>query len=130
MTDTKIPKLLLLDTDVEQIKRLLNDKALENNQYCRMLREEVLKGKIVAKEQLPANVITMHSKIKVLDLEDGDTSTYTLVYPWETDVDSGKISIFAPIGTALLGYRQNDIIDWKVPGGIAKFKILEVNQPE
>jgi hypothetical protein len=43
MTDTKIPKLLLLDTDVEQIKRLLNDKALENNQYCRMLRENCCK---------------------------------------------------------------------------------------
>jgi len=56
---------------------------------------------------------------------------YTLVFPSDADLKNGKLSVLAPIGTALLGYRQGDIFNWKVPGGTMKIKVLEIlYQPE
>ena len=54
-----------------------------------------------------------------------------LVFPEDSNADQGKISIFAPIGTALLGYKVGDIIEWKVPAGLMKLKVEEIlYQPE
>ena len=57
--------------------------------------------------------------------------TYTLVFPRNANFDQGKISIVAPIGTAILGYRTGDVIEWKVPAGMRRFRVEEIlHQPE
>lgn len=123
-------KLVLLDTDTVQLKKLLHDKASECHQYCSALKEEIQKAQIVPQEKLPPDVVTMHSTVEILDMEDDEISKYTLVYPWEADADSSKISILAPIGTAILGYRLNDEISWKVPSGLRTLKISSVTQSQ
>jgi regulator of nucleoside diphosphate kinase len=61
----------------------------------------------------------------------GDLATYTLSYPVEADLDAGKLSVLAPIGTALLGYREGDVVEWPVPGGVRVLKIERLlHQPE
>lgn len=61
----------------------------------------------------------------------GESNTYSLVFPTEADFAEGKISVLAPIGTAILGYRQGDTIEWPVPSGLCKLKVEEiVYQPE
>ena len=61
----------------------------------------------------------------------GESNTYSLVFPTEADFAEGKISVLAPIGTAILGYRQGDTIEWPVPSGLCKLKVDEiVYQPE
>lgn len=56
---------------------------------------------------------------------------YTLVFPRDAHFDEGKISVLAPIGTAILGYRSGDVIEWKVPGGLRKLQVEEIlDQPE
>ncbi|HKS74401.1 MAG TPA: GreA/GreB family elongation factor [Terriglobales bacterium] len=56
---------------------------------------------------------------------------YTLVFPRDANFDEGKISVLAPIGTAILGYRAGDVIEWKVPGGLRKLRVEEIlDQPE
>jgi regulator of nucleoside diphosphate kinase len=122
-------ELMFLDHDVARMQGLLKDKALENHQYCSALREEITRGRIVSRSELPITVVTMYSTADVLDIEDNTKHTYTLVYPWEADVDNGKISVLAPVGTALIGYRKGDEVGWKVPSGMARFKILLVKQP-
>lgn len=79
---------------------------------------------------MPEDVVIMNSTIEILDMEDNESIRYVLVYPWESDVDSCKISILAPIGTAIIGYRQGDEILWKVPGGTRKLKLTTVIQPQ
>jgi regulator of nucleoside diphosphate kinase len=122
-------QLVLLDSDVVRLKRLLQDKASEGHQYCTALKEEMLKASIVPWPDLPANVVIMHSMVEIQDMEDKESVRYILVYPWEADVDSNKISILAPIGTAIIGYKQGDEIEWKVPGGIRRLQITSVVQP-
>jgi regulator of nucleoside diphosphate kinase len=71
----------------------------------------------------------MHSEVRVLDLESGGLSDYTLVFPREADVSAKRISVLAPLGTALLGFRKGDTVEWMMPGGIRRLRIERVHQP-
>jgi len=120
-------KLVLLDTDVSRLIQLC--KTYGNHQYCRTLTEEIGKAEIVDHLELPEDVVTMHSEVEIYDIEDRESFRYVLVYPWEADADSHKISILAPIGTAIIGYKEGDEIVWKVPGGTRRLRITAVIQP-
>jgi regulator of nucleoside diphosphate kinase len=73
----------------------------------------------------------MQSTMRVRDLDTGARAVYTLVFPSEADIEKGCISVLAPIGTALIGYRAGDRVEWPTPGGEKRFQIEEVLfQPE
>ena len=76
--------------------------------------------------QLPPDVVTMGSTVRLRDLETGEEETYTLVYPDEADIEANRLSVLAPVGTALLGYRAGDVVEWPVPAGVRRFRIEEV----
>lgn len=95
------------------------------------LEEELKRGKIVDSKDVPSDVVTMNSQVILLDLETSEEMTYTLVFPKDADIASGRISVTAPIGTAMLGYRVGSVVHWKVPGGLRRIKINElIYQPE
>ena len=97
-------------------------KALEN---------ELDRARVVAPEAVPADVITMNSRAELLDLDTGEHMEFTLVFPSEANIDEGKISVLAPLGTAMLGYRVGDEFDWTVPYGLRRLKVTSVHfQPE
>lgn len=99
--------------------------------YLEKLRGELDRAQIVTHQEIPADVITMNSRVVLLDLDSGESETYTLVYPEHTNTAEGKISILAPIGTAMLGYRVGDVFEWEVPAGKRRFKIEKIlYQPE
>lgn len=99
--------------------------------YLEKLRGELNRAQIVTPQEIPADVITMNSKVVLLDLDTGQDETYTLVYPEQANAAEGKISILAPIGTAMLGYRVGDVFEWEVPAGKRKLKIEKIlYQPE
>jgi regulator of nucleoside diphosphate kinase len=76
-------------------------------------------------------VITMRSKARLLDIDSGKEVVYSLVFPNEADLEKGKISVLAPIGTAMIGYKVGDIIEWEVPAGLRRLRVEEVlYQPE
>jgi regulator of nucleoside diphosphate kinase len=73
----------------------------------------------------------MNCKVELLDLDKNEKMTFTLVFPNAANIDQGKISILAPIGTAILGYRVGDIVIWQVPAGQRRIKIEKIlYQPE
>jgi regulator of nucleoside diphosphate kinase len=72
----------------------------------------------------------MNSEVRLQDMDSGATQRYKLVLPNHFGFDN-SVSVLAPIGTAMLGYRVGDVIEWRVPKGIRRLKILEVlYQPE
>lgn len=106
-------------------------EAFYDKPYLADLRRELDMAEIVESEELPADVVTMHSTIRLRDMQTKEEETYTLVYPEEANIAEGKISILAPIGTAVLGYRVGDTVRWKVPSGLSRWRIEEVvAQPE
>jgi regulator of nucleoside diphosphate kinase len=73
----------------------------------------------------------MNSTVRLRDLDSGEVETYTLVYPNEADAEENRISVLAPIGTAIIGYRVGDVIKWPVPGGFVRLRVEEIlYQPE
>jgi len=128
-------KIYLTEFDVKRLKGLIKfaeerwDKRVLR--YLRELDEELDRADIVKAEEIPTDVITMNSSFRVHDMDSGEESVYTLVFPANADSANGKISILAPVGTAMLGYRVGDTVEWEVPGGLKRLKIEEiVYQPE
>lgn len=94
------------------------------------LLSELDRAEVVKDDTLSGNVITMNSTVLVKDLKTGEEHTYTIVYPEHANSMENKISILAPIGTALLGFKTGDVIEWEVPAGKRKLKVKKIfSQP-
>jgi regulator of nucleoside diphosphate kinase len=107
------------------IRRALGIHA-NQSAYLAALAGELRRARVVPRAQMPEDVVTMNSTVRVRDLETGEVDTYTLVYPHEADVEANKLSVLAPVGTALLGYRAGDVVEWPVPAGVTRFRVEEV----
>ncbi|HMN67601.1 MAG TPA: nucleoside diphosphate kinase regulator [Bdellovibrionales bacterium] len=92
-----------------------------------LLEEELARASIVPDDELPSDVVSMNSEITYQDLETGAEQTVTLVYPQEANSAENKISILAPIGSALIGLRVGGVIKWPIPKGkIKEIKVIRV----
>ena len=120
--------------DLIRLKELLQvgvDFAERDRESLKSLQGELDRAHIVEPTAVPHDVVTMNSRIRIKDLETNAENIYTLVFPSEANLAQQKISILAPIGTALLGYRAGDTVKWQVPGGIRTLRIEEIlYQPE
>lgn len=132
----KRKKIFITQFDKERIEELIavrenrREGARDRNDL-QELHEELQRAEVVAPESVPPNVVTMNSKILLRDLDSGEDETYSLVFPADADIDNGAISVLAPIGTALLGYRVGDTIKWPVPSGVRALRIEKIlYQPE
>ena len=97
----------------------------------RLLENELKRARIVCPEEVPPDVITINSRAELLDLESGERMEFTLVLPAEANINDGKISVLAPLGTAMLGYRVGDEFVWHVPHGLRQLKVIKLHfQPE
>ena len=115
-------------TGLIEITRDRNGVDIE---YLNTLEAELGRAEIVDPKRIPANVITMRSKVRLKDLANGETKIYSLVFPAEANFSEGKISVLAPIGTAILGYKSGDSIEWPVPSGVRRLRVDEIlYQPE
>ncbi|MNY16988.1 Regulator of nucleoside diphosphate kinase [compost metagenome] len=92
------------------------------------LREELKAATIYSEEELPLDVVCLKSEARIANVKTGKEFTFKLVMPEEANIKVQKVSVFAPIGIALFGYRTGDSINWEMPDGIQEFKILEVNR--
>lgn len=126
--------IYITDSDKKRLKQLIRDARVFGSEHeicLEKLEGELNRGKVVKAKEIPKDVITMNSKVRFKDLATREEMIYSLVFPDSADPDQNKISILAPIGTALLGYKVGDVIEWKVPAGLRKLKVLEVlYQPE
>jgi len=127
-------KIYITQSDFNRLKELIKDINFSSNtddKCLKKLKEELDRAIIVESNKIPNNVITMNSKVCLEDIDSGKEMVYVLVYPACADIEQKKISILAPIGTAILGYKVGDIIEWKVPAGIIKLKVKKIiYQPE
>ena len=90
------------------------------------LRGELEKAKLVNEDDFPADVIRINSTVRVKMEGKKEIMEFTLVTPDKADIKEKKVSVLAPVGTALLGFRKGQLVQWQVPSGQKKFKILEV----
>lgn len=94
------------------------------------LNEELKTAKIVKKDELPDDVIIIDSQITIQDINSGQEFHFKLVVPEEANMRVHKLSVLAPIGIALLGYTTDAVVDWEMPDGVKKFKVMHVTRKE
>ena len=95
------------------------------------LEDELEWAQVVSSHEIPGDVVTMNSQVRVRDLKSNEGMVFTLVFPDKADYERGRLSVLAPIGTALLGYRAGDTVEWKAPSGVRRLIIEQVlYQPE
>ena len=127
-----ISNLLITVEDARRL-RLLFDRtdAFNHNdrQQRQELEEELERARIVSRDEMPSNIVTMHSRVRIVDLRTGEQLVYQIVFPHEANYAEKRISVLAPIGMALLGYPAGTEIDWQVPSGSRRLRIEAVQQP-
>ena len=123
------PQIYLTHDDMDRLLQLI--ESYPGKRFDR-LEGELLRAKVVPREKLPQDVVTMNSRVVFENETTGVRREITLVYPGMADIDAGRISILVPVGTALLGLRVGQSIDWELPGGEKqRYRIVGVPyQPE
>jgi regulator of nucleoside diphosphate kinase len=102
-----------------------------SNRHLAELIAELQRAEVVPSDEVPSDVVTMNSTVVLRDLDTGEEETYTLVYPNHADIARNRLSVLAPIGTAILGYQVGDVVRWRVPAGMRRLRVEDVLfQPE
>ncbi len=127
-------KVTLTKNDYTRIYKAITDaknsKTINSNEAEKLL-SELSKAEIVPSEKIDKDVVTMNSEVKLFFENTQKEQSFKIVYPQDANLKENKISIFSPIATALIGYKIGDEIEWIVPGGMTKIKIIDlIYQPE
>jgi regulator of nucleoside diphosphate kinase len=127
-------RILITEDDMAQLRELVHRGMIASPRdqvHLEELDRELARAEVVTADDVSPDIVTMHSTVRVRDLDDERSEVYTLVFPEDADIDRKRISVLAPIGTALIGYRAGDLIEWATPGRTRRFQIDEVLfQPE
>jgi regulator of nucleoside diphosphate kinase len=127
-------QIIVTAEDHRQLEALLASTAVRliyGSDRLDELQTELGRAEIVSPDDVPSDVVTMNSTVSLRDLATHEVDTYTLVFPERADIANHKLSVLAPIGTAILGYRVGDEFRWRVPQGWRKLKIEQIiYQPE
>ena len=122
-------KIFITKDDARQLQELLNvDRGMNHFEQNNLqkLETELNRGTLVDSSDVPQDVITMNSTVHLLDLDTEEEMICTLVYPDDADIDQNKISVLAPVGTAMLGRGVGDTFEWRVPAGLRRLKVKEI----
>ncbi len=116
-------------------RQILVPVSQESN--LKRLEYELERASVVKSTEVPKDVVTMNSRVKLRDLDSGDAVDFSLVFPTSPyaagshHLAAMTVSVLAPIGTAVLGYRVGDTIEWEVPAGVRRLKVEDLPfQPE
>ncbi|WP_207534174.1 GreA/GreB family elongation factor [Desertivirga arenae] len=123
----KDSQLIILQKDMDLLSQHLQKAVLSDFNRKKLLLE-LHHARVVPLEKLPYDAVALNSFVEVLDLVSKQKFSFTLVAPAEANLKKNRISVFAPMGIALLGYLVGAEVQWEMPGGLKSFKILKVVQ--
>lgn len=126
--------IYITDADLQRLQNLIEERLGQPSRENRLLEEleaELLHAELVSPQDIPPDVITMNSTARLQDLVTKKELEYTLVYPAEANIENNRVSILAPVGIAMIGYRVGDTVTWKIPAGTKRLKVKKIlYQPE
>jgi regulator of nucleoside diphosphate kinase len=132
--------IVLTDRDLARLSELAEELRMRASRASRtadlvrnldMLDRELGRARIVSPDDLSADTVAVGSRVRVKDLDSGELTEYVLVWPDQTDGSGREVSVLAPVGMALLGYRAGQVVEWPVPAGVRRFRIDDVrHRPE
>ena len=122
------------DFDLERLRKLLEGTrswSFRDREHLERLDEELAQAHVVPAADIPPEVVTMNARLRLRDIDSGKHMVFMLVFPSDADAEQSKISVLAPLGTAVLGFRRGDAFEWRMPGRVRRLQVEEVlYQPE
>jgi len=112
----KAKNIVITEADYARLQRLVESSRVfrqRDAKHLDDLEQELERAAIMKSGEVPSDVVTMNSRVKVKDLNSGRVTTYQIVFPGEADIAKNRISVLAPIGTGLLGYSAGTTIEWR-----------------
>lgn len=119
----------ITENDLQKLRMLLRDAKVDPEiepENIKRLESELDRAIVVENGELPFGLVTMYTRAEMMDLTTGEPDTYTLVFPDDADIDDGRISVLAPLGTAMIGYCTGDKFEWPTPGGTIRYRVGRV----
>jgi len=113
----KRPRIAIREKDFQALSRLAELATTSMPDVARYLENELERARIVSGPGASARVVGMGSKVEYLDKATGRVHAVTLVYPAESDIEQGRVSVLTPVGAALLGLSQGQSIEWNTRSG-------------
>ena len=117
----------ITETDMERLRQLTEGRLLSHSVQLDLiarLEEELDRAEVIDDDEAPQGVITMNTRILLRDLATGRETVHRLVYPAQCHGQPDALSVLAPLGIAVLGYRVGDVVDAKTPGGVRQIEVL------
>ncbi|HYP75239.1 MAG TPA: nucleoside diphosphate kinase regulator [Polyangiaceae bacterium] len=125
--------LTMTDFDLRRLDALFERMRLHLKPPATLtkLERELERAAVVKPSEVPGTIVTMNSEVEVVDLDTGERRCLTLVFPSMAAIESGRVSVLAPLGTALLGSHQGAEVTWQSPRGLRRMRVEGiVYQPE
>jgi regulator of nucleoside diphosphate kinase len=125
-------RIIMTPSDIERLKQLVESASPQSDHAgLDALARELERADVVAAEEVSRNIVTMNSRVRLHDLDRDIDFVCSIVFPAEANADQKRISVLAPLGTALLGYSAGQVVSFPAPGGPRRVKIKAVEyQPE
>lgn len=127
-------RLVISSVDYDRLDPLLRDSVANgvvSRERLRALRVKLQQARLLQPAEMPNDVVTMNSTVRLRDLETDEVESYSLAYPGFADGFKNRVSVLASLGTAILGYRTGDEVTWETPSGQVRVRIEDVAyQPE
>jgi regulator of nucleoside diphosphate kinase len=126
-------RIVVTITDHQRLMGLMESASLKvkTPEIASRLYDSLCGARMVRQEQIDNKIVTMNSRVRLKDLTSAIEAEITVTYPQDAEPHDRRVSVFSEIGLALLGRRERDVANWKVPGGVGSFEILKVTyQPE
>ncbi|WP_367866200.1 GreA/GreB family elongation factor [Pedobacter sp. WC2423] len=121
----KTEQLMIVKKELDLLKKHLKDSNLSEYNKNQLLAE-LASAKVVKEDELPDDAVCIGSVVEIQEVLSERKYTFQIVFPAEANMKENKMSVFAPIGTALLGYRAGSKVQWEMPDGMRTFAILKV----
>ena len=126
----KRKKLILIKEDFNLLKgyirSIMNSKSAEAKNAEQLAAEFSNTPLVVEKAEFPGDAVRINSQVTVEDKATGKHFKFKIVLPAQANLALGMISIFAPLGTAAIGYSKGESISWQMPAGKKEFTIVDV----
>ena len=103
------------------------DAQAHNEKQIIELEDKLARVRILDKN-IPQDEVLIGAKVKLVDMDTQEELEYMLVSELEADYNQGKISVDSPVGIGLLGHKENEIVQIKIPAGILKYKIMKISR--
>jgi regulator of nucleoside diphosphate kinase len=123
----RVKNIVITEADYTRLRALVASSRIcrqRDTEHLDQLERELDRATI-SDNGIPKGVVMMNSRVRVRDLNTGHEFDYHIVFPKDADVARNRISVLAPIGTALLGYGAGTTVEWKAPSGVRRWRILE-----